>query len=104
MNEPLSAEDYIGRTLRVLSSVLALPTGRDVLEGQTFKVLAEHVARGARPDLWIAVGNAEVVDDVPQRVPTPGRNGSAPAAPAAPAAAPASLPADVPPPAPAKGA
>lgn len=68
----MDCSEYIGQTFEARTHI-RLPRGRYVAPGETFRLLAMHVERGCRPDLWLAAGNAALVDDRPQRVPPPGK-------------------------------
>jgi hypothetical protein len=58
--------DYIGKTFKA-NTRLILPTGHIVEPGEVFRFLAAHAS--VNVPLWLAAGNAELVDDAPLPIP-----------------------------------
>lgn len=72
--------DYIGKLFRA-NTRLILPTGHIVEPGETFRFLAGHAS--VNVPLWLAAGNAELVEDEPLKIPSGAPRGKPAAAPAA---------------------
>lgn len=54
---------YVDKIFQAQVQML-LPSGRYVSPGQTFRCTAGYIERGARPDLWVSVGTALIVEGV----------------------------------------